>query len=157
MPDERRIDELTQDEIDSRFFAVVTDLIGTPVELVGEDGALAWRSRSILWGSTVWNSDATAYAPLRFPGQYYDPETGLHYNRHRHYDPDTGHYVSPDPLGLTPAPDHTKEARQLRTPSPDDAGVQARFQSSRTFRMWRYGSLPAAASRHPRWRRAPLS
>jgi RHS repeat-associated protein len=103
---ERRVDESTREEIDSRFFAVVTDLIGTPVELVGEDGAMAWRSRSTLWGTTVWNADATAYTPLRFPGQYYDPETGLHYNRHRHYDPDTGHYVSPDPLGLTPAPNH---------------------------------------------------
>ncbi|MGP3922441.1 RHS repeat-associated core domain-containing protein [Streptomyces sp. 8N616] len=103
---ERRVDTLTQEEIDSRFFAVVTDLVGTPVELVGEDGALAWRSRSSLWGGTAWNSDATTYTPLRFPGQYYDPETGLHYNRYRHYDPDTGHYVSPDPLGLTPAPNH---------------------------------------------------
>ncbi|MEV5977086.1 DUF6531 domain-containing protein [Streptomyces sp. NPDC052114] len=103
---ERRLDALTQEEIDSRFFAVVTDLIGTPVELVGEDGALAWRSRSTLWGRTTWNSDATAFTPLRFPGQYHDLETGFHYNRHRHYDPDTGHYVSPDPLGLTPAPNH---------------------------------------------------
>ena len=47
---------------------------------------------------------ATTYTPLRFPGQYYDPETGLHYNYFRHYDPDTARYASPDPLGLAPAP-----------------------------------------------------
>jgi RHS repeat-associated protein len=45
--------------------------------------------------------------PLRFPGQYHDPETGLHYNHHRYYDPTTAHYLTPDPLGLTPAPNPT--------------------------------------------------
>ncbi|WP_416520587.1 RHS repeat-associated core domain-containing protein, partial [Streptomyces achromogenes] len=39
-----------------------------------------------------------------FPGQYYDPETGLHYNYFRHYDPETARYLTPDPLGLAPAP-----------------------------------------------------
>jgi RHS repeat-associated protein len=45
-----------------------------------------------------------AYTPLRFPGQYYDPETGLHYNYFRHYDPETARYLTADPLGLSPAP-----------------------------------------------------
>ncbi|MEV5610157.1 DUF6531 domain-containing protein, partial [Streptomyces sp. NPDC052225] len=94
----------TQSEIDARFFAIVTDLVGTPRELVGEDGEIAWRTHSTLWGTTTWNRDASAYTPLRFPGQYFDPETGLHYNHFRHYDPATARYLSPDPLGLTPAP-----------------------------------------------------
>ncbi|CAL9469474.1 hypothetical protein SUDANB6_02807 [Streptomyces sp. enrichment culture] len=93
-----------QEEIDSRFYAIVTDLIGTPTELVDEHGDIAWHTRTTLWGTTVWNRTATAYTPLRFPGQYHDPETGLHYNYFRHYDPDTGRYASPDPLGLAPAP-----------------------------------------------------
>ncbi|MFJ3665538.1 RHS repeat-associated core domain-containing protein [Streptomyces sp. NPDC090106] len=93
-----------QEEIDSRFFAVVTDLVGTPTELLDEDGDIAWRARSTLWGTTVWAADSTAYTPLRFPGQYFDPETGLHYNYFRHYDPETARYVTPDPLGLAPAP-----------------------------------------------------
>jgi RHS repeat-associated protein len=92
-----------QDEIDSRFFAIVTDLVGTPTELIDERGEIAWRTRSTLWGTTAWAADSTAYTPLRFPGQYFDPETGLHYNYFRHYDPETARYTTPDPLGLEPA------------------------------------------------------
>ncbi|WKV75990.1 DUF6531 domain-containing protein [Streptomyces sp. PCS3-D2] len=93
-----------QEEVDRRFFAIATDLIGAPTELLDETGHIAWRSRATLWGTTAWARDSSAHTPLRFPGQYYDPETGLHYNHFRHYDPETGRYVSPDPLGLAPAP-----------------------------------------------------
>ncbi|MFF0837703.1 MULTISPECIES: DUF6531 domain-containing protein [unclassified Streptomyces] len=93
-----------QDIIDQRFFAIVTDQIGTPTEMVDETGTVAWRTRATVWGATTWNKDAAAYTPLRFPGQYYDPETGLHYNYFRHYDPESARYLTPDPLGLLPAP-----------------------------------------------------
>ncbi|MEV1019984.1 DUF6531 domain-containing protein [Streptomyces sp. NPDC050264] len=93
-----------QDEVDARFFAIVTDLIGAPTELVDAQGDLAWHTRGTIWGATAYNSDATAYTPLRHPGQYADAETGLHYNCFRHYDPETARYISPDPLGLDPAP-----------------------------------------------------
>nr|WP_235882535.1 HNH/endonuclease VII fold putative polymorphic toxin [Streptomyces apricus] len=93
-----------QRDVDSRFFAIVTDLIGTPTELIDESGALAWRARATLWGATAWASNSTTYTPLRFPGQYYDAETGLHYNYFRHYDPETARYLSSDPLGLEPDP-----------------------------------------------------
>ncbi|MEU8549464.1 putative T7SS-secreted protein [Streptomyces roseoverticillatus] len=93
-----------QREVDRRFFAIVTDLVGTPTELVDETGDVAWRTRTTLWGATTWPKNSTTYTPLRFPGQYFDPETGLHYNYHRHYDPESARYTSPDPLGLAPAP-----------------------------------------------------
>ncbi|MFF4400212.1 RHS repeat-associated core domain-containing protein [Streptomyces sp. NPDC001480] len=96
----------SQDEIDSRFYAIVTDLVGTPTELVAENGDIAWRTRATLWGTTAWAVGSTAYTPLRFPGQYFDPETGLHYNYFRYYDPLIGRYASPDPLGLEPDPNH---------------------------------------------------
>ncbi|MGV4985999.1 putative T7SS-secreted protein [Streptomyces sp. NRAIS4] len=96
--------DAAQEEIDSRFFAIVTDLVGTPSELIDEQGEIAWRTRSTLWGTTAWATNSTAYTPLRFPGQYYDPETSLHYNYFRHYDPETARYLTPDPLGLAPAP-----------------------------------------------------
>ncbi|CAM5248222.1 hypothetical protein STENM223S_03240 [Streptomyces tendae] len=88
-----------QEEIDSRFFAIVTDLVGTPTELVDEsgDGGVAHPEHSL--GHYCLADGQQAYTPLRFPGQYYDPETGLHYNYFRHYDPETARYLTRDPLG----------------------------------------------------------
>jgi RHS repeat-associated protein len=101
---ERRARSDAQDDYDTRFFAIVTDVVGAPTELIDGEGHIAWQSRRTAWGATRWNRSATAYTPLRFPGQYEDFETGLHYNHLRHYDPDAGRYASPDPLGLAPAP-----------------------------------------------------
>ncbi|MFD5735800.1 RHS repeat-associated core domain-containing protein [Streptomyces sioyaensis] len=91
---------------DLRFHAVVTDVSGAPAELVTADGHLAWSMRTTVWGTPLPQSaqDAEVDCPLRFPGQYADTETGWHYNYFRHYDPDTARYLSPDPLGLAPAP-----------------------------------------------------
>ncbi|WP_410606565.1 RHS repeat-associated core domain-containing protein [Amycolatopsis sp. lyj-109] len=87
-----------------RFHTIVTDLVGAPAELVDEAGEVAWHPRTTLWGQ-VAGGPARAWTPLRFPGQYHDRETGLHYNFHRYYDPETGRYLTHDPLGLGPAPD----------------------------------------------------
>jgi len=96
-----------QDQIDQRFYAIITDLVGTPTELASPDGTLAGRQIQTLWGGTTWASGG-AQTPLRFPGQYEDPETGLHYNNQRYYDPASASYMTPDPLGLSPAPNpHT--------------------------------------------------
>ncbi|HET9172072.1 MAG TPA: DUF6531 domain-containing protein [Actinospica sp.] len=94
-----------QELIDQRFHAIVTDLVGTPTELVTAEGEVAWRRRTDLWGRSVPDGDA-ALCPIGFPGQYHDPETGLAYNNKRYYDPETGRYTTPDPLGLDPAPNH---------------------------------------------------
>lgn len=82
---------------------MVTDLTGKPTELIDESGELAWHSRNTPWGTTSWSTKSTTYTPLRFPGQYFDPESGLHYNFHRYYDPEVSRYLSVDPLGLAPA------------------------------------------------------
>lgn len=95
-------------EIERRFHAIVTDLVGMPTELVTPDGDVEWRHRARLWGAPAHAgaTESELDCPLRFPGQYHDAETGLHYNYERYYDPGTGRYLSPDPLGLDPAPNH---------------------------------------------------
>ncbi|GAA1271876.1 hypothetical protein GCM10009665_70000 [Kitasatospora nipponensis] len=106
---QRPLTQLTEDEVGRRFHAIVTDLAGAPTELVDQQGAVSWSRRG-----TVWGQDAVAPpepapgaddCPLRFPGQYLDRETGLHYNLLRYYDPREARYLSADPLGLAPADD----------------------------------------------------
>ncbi|MEU5292631.1 DUF6531 domain-containing protein [Streptomyces umbrinus] len=95
-----------QDEYDWRFHAIVADLVGTPTEMVSESGDVVWAGRTTLWGEDASTTVDGPDCPLRFPGQYYDPETGWHYNFHRYYDPQTAQYTSPDPLGLLPEDNH---------------------------------------------------
>ncbi|MEU6772070.1 DUF6531 domain-containing protein [Streptomyces sp. NPDC046759] len=101
-----RLAEETKPERNARFCAVVTDPVGTPMELVSASGDLLWQRRSTLWGPCLPGPAPDADCPLRFPGQYADDETGLHYNLHRYYDPRTTRYISADPLGLEPADNH---------------------------------------------------
>ncbi|MER5613620.1 putative T7SS-secreted protein [Streptomyces sp. NPDC002215] len=94
----------SQETVDERFFAIVTDLVGSPNELIEESGDLSWRTRRTVWGATTWAKDSTAYTPLRFPGQYFDRESLLHYNYLRYYDPDVSRYITSDPIGLEGGP-----------------------------------------------------
>ncbi|MCS2154605.1 DUF6531 domain-containing protein [Scandinavium goeteborgense] len=84
---------------------VVSDHMGTPRELLTEQGKRAWAGRLSLWGKgSQWavaaNDAEKLSCNLRFAGQYADEESGLHYNRHRYYDTETGQYLTPDPIGL---------------------------------------------------------
>jgi RHS repeat-associated protein len=98
---------------DSEWLVVVADQIGTPTALFDTGGAQRWTCDATLWGRARTTrdllrarsdderaSDAQPSCALRFPGQWEDAESGLHYNLDSYYDPDTGHYLSPDPIGL---------------------------------------------------------
>ncbi|THA37958.1 putative T7SS-secreted protein [Streptomyces sp. A1547] len=146
-----RVTGAAQEVVDERFFAIVTDLIGTPRELIGEDGKVVWRTSRTLWGVTAWNRDATAYTPLRLPGQYFDAETGLHHNYFRTYDPETARYFSPDPLGLGPASNPVAYVHNPLTrfdllglaPDPDCEDIDAQIQQARD--AW---TSPKSLTRH---------
>lgn len=99
---QRGFGQWQQEQVDSEFYAIISDLAGTPTELVDPDlGTLAGQATTTLWGHTHWAGTST---DLRFAGQHYDPETGLHYNRYRYYNPTTSTYTTPDPLGIAPNP-----------------------------------------------------
>ncbi|MEB3368020.1 RHS repeat-associated core domain-containing protein [Saccharopolyspora mangrovi] len=100
---ERAFADAQRGWVDTNFYAIVTDLVGTPQELIDPNGHVAWHALNTVWGSDVRQA-GTATTPLRFPGQYYDGETGLHYNFYRYYDPSVARYLSRDPLGMLAGP-----------------------------------------------------
>ncbi len=75
------------------------DHLGTPQVVTDDSQTIAWKAVYTTFGKAV-PSIQTVENPFRFPGQYYDPETGLHYNYFRYYNPQTGRYMTPDPIGL---------------------------------------------------------
>ena len=75
------------------------DHLGTPQVLTDATQTVAWKAVYTPFGEAV-TSIATVENPFRFPGQYYDSETGLHYNYYRYYNPPIGRYLTPDPIGL---------------------------------------------------------
>ena len=93
---------------EAQLLYFVTDQLGTPRELVNAEGKIVWSAQLQTWGKANqwWPGRAANDAnnvpdvDLRFANQWYDLETGLHYNYQRYYDPDTGQYCSPDPIGV---------------------------------------------------------
>jgi RHS repeat-associated protein len=82
-----------------KIFYFVNDHLGTPQKLIDENGDVVWSADSEPFGKA--DVYINAYANnFRFMGQYYDEESGLHYNYHRYYDPKLGRYLTPDPIGL---------------------------------------------------------
>lgn len=74
------------------------DELGTPRLLVNLNGTTVWQASFDPFGrATVL--EQSIENPLRFPGQYFDQETGFHYNWRRYYDPGTGRYITADPIG----------------------------------------------------------
>ena len=75
------------------------DHLGTPQKMTDSTGTVVWSADYKPFGeATVMVSTITNN--LRFPGQYYDAETGLNYNYYRDYNPIIGRYIEADPLGL---------------------------------------------------------
>ncbi|MFC1591885.1 RHS repeat-associated core domain-containing protein [Thermodesulfobacteriota bacterium] len=75
------------------------DHLGTPIALTDQNGAVVWNAAYTPFGQALVTT-AAVKNNFRFPGQYYDEETGLHYNYFRYYDPVVGRYLRADPIGL---------------------------------------------------------
>jgi RHS repeat-associated protein len=74
------------------------DHLGTPHKMTSVSGAVVWSAKYESFGKAVIDPGSTVVNNLRFPGQYFDAETGLHYNYHRYYDPMTSRYLMSDPI-----------------------------------------------------------
>ncbi|HEY0015357.1 MAG TPA: RHS repeat-associated core domain-containing protein [Longimicrobium sp.] len=85
--------------IDGDVYFYHTDHLGTPRRLSDAAGQIVWTADFEAYGRARIISEIIVN-PLRSPGQYYDEETGLHYNRFRYYAPELGRYISHDPLSF---------------------------------------------------------
>jgi RHS repeat-associated protein len=86
-------------------YTVHSDHLQTPTVLSNSQGTTVWSMQHVAFGQAWINSDPDGDGIAvefnqRFPGQYYDQETGLNYNYFRDYDPAIGRYIQSDPIGL---------------------------------------------------------
>ncbi|WP_276529311.1 RHS repeat-associated core domain-containing protein [Capnocytophaga canis] len=90
-----------------KSYSIISDHIGTPLVAIDTNGVKVWERELDIYGRVrkEFTSDDVAnrrsgFMPFLYQGQYYDKETELAYNRFRYYDPNTGNYISQDPIGL---------------------------------------------------------
>jgi RHS repeat-associated protein len=86
-------------QVGGEYYWYQNDHLGTPQKMISANGTVVWSARYDSFGLATVDIE-TVKNNLRFPGQYFDYETGLHYNWHRFYDPETGRYISADPIGM---------------------------------------------------------
>jgi RHS repeat-associated protein len=84
---------------DESIYMFINDNLGTPQALTDEERTAVWQASYLPFGKALVNPNSSIINNFRFPGQYYDGETGLHYNYHRYYEPSTGRYLMADPIG----------------------------------------------------------
>ena len=84
-------------------YTIVQDYLGTPIQALDSKGNVVWDCILDIYGDVLELRGERYFIPFRFQGQYEDEETGLYYNRFRYYDPNTGSYISQDPIGLAVA------------------------------------------------------
>jgi len=90
-------------------YQIHSDHLATPKLLTNASEAVVWKAEHQAFGKAVVDEDPDNNSTdvtlnIRYPGQYFDAETGLHYNWHRYYDPNTGRYLQRDLIGLADGP-----------------------------------------------------
>jgi RHS repeat-associated protein len=89
-----------KDGIKKSLYYYQNDLNGMPLRLQDGNGVMVWEGHYSAFGLVDWLIVEKIEPSLRLHGQYYDVESGLHYNRHRYFDPGAGCFISKDPIGL---------------------------------------------------------
>jgi len=88
------------DPPEPKVYAYQNDPNGAPIRLCDAEGNTVWEAHYAVTGRMDYYGERTVQQALRLQGQYFDEESGLHYNRHRYYDPLNGKFISLDPIGL---------------------------------------------------------
>jgi RHS repeat-associated protein len=95
---------------------IFSDQIACPILVEDDAGEVLWRAQINVYGHAVVEPKSSVTLNLRWPGHYFDSETGLHYNRHRYYSPELGRYIQVDPRDLEAGPNvYAYPARPLDT------------------------------------------
>ena len=98
-------DDAKAEPASGRSYHVFTNQVGLPLYIEDDQGAVVWwADRVDPYGRIEVRPGAAVEYNLRWPGHYYDPETGLHYNRYRYYDPGLARYLQSDPIGFEGSP-----------------------------------------------------
>ena len=84
--------------VGDKSYSIITDYLGTPTHAFDSHGAKVWERNLDIYGKI--RTGNSTLVPFLFQGQYFDEEIDLCYNRFRYYSPDTGLYISQDPIGL---------------------------------------------------------
>ncbi|MFZ0613876.1 MAG: RHS repeat-associated core domain-containing protein, partial [Desulfobacterales bacterium] len=87
-------------KVEAQYYFYQNDHLKTPQKMIGVNGAGVWSGRYNSFGKADIETGSSITNNLRFAGQYYDSETGLHYNYHRYYDSKLGRYLRQDPIGF---------------------------------------------------------
>jgi len=85
---------------DGQIYHYHNDHLGTPQLVTDQQGDVVWEAHYKVYGNVVQYEVEAVENNIRFQGQYFDAETGLHYNRHRYYHPVIGRFTTVDPIGL---------------------------------------------------------
>ena len=87
--------------VNGKHYSIITDHLGTPIEAYNQEGELIWEREQDLYGNSRQGFAKENFkCPFKYQGQYYDSEVELCYNRFRYYHPETGRYISEDPIKL---------------------------------------------------------
>ena len=128
-----------------KHYSIITDHLGTPIEAYNQEGELIWEREQDLYGNSRQGFAKENFrCPFKYQGQYYDSEVELCYNRFRYYHPETGRYISEDPIGFL-----SGEPNFFAYVSDTNAWVDLLGLT----RAKRVKDLPKNLQRRPKWRK----
>ncbi len=132
---------------EDKFYYFHNDHLSTPQRVTDQNGTIVWSANYVPFGEATVTHN-TISNPFRFPGQYFDNETGLHYNYFRYYEPGVGRYLRPDPLFFKKLSDKYQFAHNNPITSYDSKGlIAATMTESLTLAIETTGVTPLVV--HP--------